>query len=149
MRLSGEGTPKFDTLDNPLNRPSISFENESEDIHVPRLGSQDLISIANFARSRGYEVQDFEIVDGTMTRVSSSERERVSRRIKEALNGSSIETATALFIDTYPTYSILGISLRDKENNRSVLRRNGVLEAESRLTFVQFVSAAWNQLKFA
>jgi hypothetical protein len=149
LKLAKPGAQMVVAVDNPTNRPPISFEDRAEHIRIPRFGTQDLASLAEFAVRSGFGLEEFEIVDATMTRLDADYQTQVSDELVAELTHVGVDAAIDLLLRKYPTFGIIGIVLRTPDDRGLTIRRNGVVEFESGVSPIDLVSDAWHTLHFA
>lgn len=149
MRIDG-GAPSFETTDNPGSRAPMSFEDPSHGVRIPRLGSQDILRIAEFAARTGYHLDGFQLGDSTLTPVGEALGERVSKQLVKRLRRGE----TAADVDDYlaaewPTLAVIGVVLTTPALGTARLQRQGVLSGPSDWSPKEFLTNAWQAVRFS
>ncbi|MBH0129350.1 hypothetical protein [Salinibacterium sp. NK8237] len=140
--------PVFEAISNEGSAPPLSFENSASGIYVPRLGSDDLIYIAAFAKSVGYLVDEFAVVG----RHGAPLEERAAELVSASLIGnlaSGANYAATIFSREYPGHFVAGLVLTSPDMHSLTVRRLGVIESDLPSLATDFLSSAWKQLQFA
>lgn len=148
MRLDGD-TPTFETQENPHSRAPLSFEDASHGLRIPRLGTPDILRIAEYAVTSGYVLDGFQISDHTMTNVQDPLASKVSRELVKALsNGSAAADAEDLLLERWPGLSVTGVTLTTPDHRTARLLRQGVFWAPSGWSPIRFLGDAWQAVHF-
>lgn len=148
MRLDG-GTPTFETQENPLSKAPLSFEDASHGLRIPRLGTQDILRIAEFAVSSGFALDGFQVSDRTMTSVQDPLASKVSRELVRALtNGVPAADVEDLLLERWPSLSVTGVTLTTPDHRTARLQRQGVFWAPSGWSPIRFLGDAWQAVHF-
>lgn len=149
MRFTGDA-PSFETTDNPDSRAPITFEDASHGVRIPRLGTQDILRIAEFALRNGYRLDGFQIGDGALAPVQEPLAGKVSRQlVKRFGKGANAADVDAYLVDEWPSMSVLGVILTTPQMGTARLQRQGVVSAPSGWSPTSFLAKAWNAVHFS
>lgn len=140
--------PVFEALSNGSAVPPLSFEDTTNDVYVPRLGSDDLLYIAAFALSSGYLLDGIYVVGRHGAPLEEEQLERASAELVENLRSGAAYAAT-IFARNYPGHFVAGIVLTSPEMHTLILRRLGVVETDSPSLATDFLTSAWKKVHFA
>jgi hypothetical protein len=122
--------PHVELLENDSSKSPLNFEDLAHGRHVPRLGSQDLLQIAQEAEDVGWDVERFEIVDTTDSSVDEERESEVSTVLSAALSEGGAAAALTALMSRFPTFSVAGVELVGGDNLAVTLRRGGVVVAD-------------------
>ncbi|MCS3442200.1 hypothetical protein [Microbacterium phyllosphaerae] len=148
MRLDG-GTPTFETHDNQAGRSPLSFEDVEHGLRIPRLGSQDILRIAEYASGAGYHIDSFQLSDHTLTHVAEPLAGKVSKKLVKRLNaGVSAADVEDLLREEWPGLIITGVMLTTPEHSTASLQRQGVFWSPAGWSPTRFLSDAWQVIRF-
>lgn len=149
MRIDG-GAPSFETADNPDSRAPISFEDRRHGVRIPRLGSQDILRIAEFAVRDGYTVNGFQLGDSMLSPVAESLGEKVSKQLLKRLRrGESAADVDDFLADEWPTLAVIGVELTTPNLGSARLQRQGVLSGSADWSPIPFLTNAWRAVRFS
>jgi hypothetical protein len=138
---------ELNVVENPLNQPSIAFEDKAHGQHIPRLGSQDLIRIASDAVRHGWELERFEIVDVTHSYLDEEREWEVSTALSSMIVSEGVAAALVTLIDRFPSFSVSGVELVDPQDRAVILRRGGVIVADEGADPLEFLRLLWRRLR--
>lgn len=149
MRIDG-GAPTFETADNPNSRAPISFEDRSHGVRIPRLGSQDILRIAEFAVRNGYTVNGFQLGDSILTPVAEQLGEKVSKQlVKRLRRGESAADVDDFLGEEWPSLAVIGVELTTPSLGSARLQRQGVLSGPADWSPIPFLTNAWRAVRFS
>ncbi|QCR39670.1 hypothetical protein C1N74_03995 [Microbacterium sp. SGAir0570] len=144
-----DGGPILRLVDNPTNLPPIAFE-ETGRGRIPRLGSQDLLRLAAYAKEHGWDVDKLELADVNLDPIEDEKEEsRIQRQLVGALTGQGANAAVQLLLSKYPYLTVLGVHFVGPNHRGFVIRRNGVTQAEQGASPIDLVRPAWEALRLA
>lgn len=147
MRLKGD-TPTFETQENPEGLPPLSFEDDRQGLRIPRLGTQDILAIAEFASRSGYRIDSFQLADHTLTNVQDPLAAKVSKELKQVLEAGGARAAEDLLLNLWPTLNVTGVSLTTPDMRTARLQRQGILSTSAGWSPIRFLSDAWQAVRF-
>lgn len=127
----------------------LRLDNPAEATLVARLGSQDLLYIAEFASENGFLVDGFQIVGRHGSRVDEYREVKISEFLKEGLLKSGARFASTKFARDYPGYSVGAIKLTDPEMYQLTIKRFGIVEADDAPSIEPFLRSAWERIHFS
>lgn len=112
-----------------------------------KLGSQDLIRLAIFAKNSGHRVTGFMIADRELYRLTTDEEREISDRLVELLNTYGGEEVAAALRDEYRGLYIIGIDIVQRETlTRLSIRRQGIIRTSTESIARSFLQNAWEKL---
>lgn len=149
MRKHLSADPEFETIAKVGNTPPLAYEDEENDVFVPRLGSDDLLYIADFAQQEGFEVDRLIVTDRSGSRFASDVEDEISDHLLAALRGSGPKYTSALLATQYSGLTLVAVDLTSPDMHSLLLRRLGVVETDSVSTVNALLEAAWHRLRFS
>ncbi|MFJ3490693.1 hypothetical protein [Leifsonia aquatica] len=148
MRL-GTTDPVIALEDNPLDKSPIDFQDLEKGRRVPRLGSQDILRIAEYALSIGWRVERFQIADRTLTPVQGREESKASKALLRWLAEAGAAAAATYFTTEWPSYFVTGVQIAAPDHRILQLRRQGVVWVPESWETEAFLSGAWRAVHFS
>lgn len=148
MLLDGPA-PEFEVRENPLNQAPLSFEDLDSGRRIPRLGSQDILRIAEFALSTGFSVDYLQIADRALTTLPEELAKPVSKRLLRTLKEHGAVAAAVRFQNEWPSYFVTGVFMTTPDNTSLRLLREGVAWNPSNWSVRRFLSDAWRAVRFS
>lgn len=149
MRIDG-GAPSFETTDNPNSRAPMSFEDASHGVRIPRLGSQDILRIAEFALHNRYTLNNFQLGDSKLTPVAESLGDKVSKQlVKRLRRGESAADVDDFLANEWPSLAVIGVELTTPSLGSARLQRQGVLSGPADWSPTAFLTNAWQAVRFS
>ena len=129
LRDRSDGGMDLEAVDNPANMRPINFEEPDKGVHIPHLGSQDLLRLASALSSEGYRVQDIDLRDSFFQEVDEDEEvEALENEAIGLLRQGKDAEASSLFRKSQKRLFIVGVELREPKGPRRVkIARDGVL----------------------
>ncbi|WP_096359269.1 hypothetical protein [Microbacterium sp. TPU 3598] len=148
MRLTG-ATPTFETQENPDGLPPLSFEDNGRGVRIPRLGTQDILAIAEYAARSGYRIDSFQLADHTLTNLQDPLAATVSAKLKKMLeSGKDARAAENLLLERWPSLNVTGLSLTTPDLRTVRIQRQGILSASADWASTRFLADAWQAVHF-
>jgi hypothetical protein len=133
--------------------PGVRIEAPSEGaVESLHLGSQDLIRLAGFARSHGFNVARFLIADGSLTPLDRDEEQEMSDELVAILSEYDADELDAALTEDYDGFYIIGVELVSLATGlRLNVRRSGYIStsAEEEHEAERLISDAWRELRLA
>lgn len=148
MNVTG-GAPTFSLQGNPNNISPLKFERPKEGLYVPRLGSPDIVRFADFARTKGYNLESFKFATSNAKRIDSETEKDLSKQLINALKDRGLGDALELLDTDLQDYIVLGVKLVDPKMNAATIQRHGVVEKETGSSIIDLLAKAWNPLRLA
>ncbi len=149
MRIDG-GAPSFETADNPNSRAPMSFEDKSHGVRIPRLGSQDILRIAEFALHNRYHLNGFQLGDWRLTPVAEPLGDKVSRQlVKRLKRGDSAADVDDYLAEEWPSLAVIGVEFTTPNLGAARLQRQGVLSGPEDWSPTAFLANAWQAVRFS
>ncbi|WIE76032.1 hypothetical protein [Curtobacterium sp. MCSS17_007] len=113
-----------------------------------RLGSQDLIRLAEFAMNNGFMVVRFEISDAYLTALDEQESSLISSDLKTILGDFGGRELIAAMHDEFDGLYIVGVELKSIETHRrATIRRDGYLDSSTPEEAENLLTTAWEALE--
>jgi hypothetical protein len=136
-----------------VDAPAVHIEPSSELTGPPlHLGSQDLVRLAGFARSNGFQVARFFIADAYLSPLEEAEQLELSADLVKILDDFDEEELEAALADEYDGLYVIGLELISYGSGlRLGVLRSGYVStsaAEEREA-ERLMSDAWRELRLA
>lgn len=148
MRLK-DGTPTFETQDNPEGLSPLSFEDSTRGVRIPRLGTQDILALAEFASKSGYKIDSFMLADHTLTNIQDPLASKVSKDLKKVLeSGQNARAAEDMLLERWPSLNVTGVSLTTPDLRTVRFQRQGIVSSSAGWSPIRFLSDAWQAVHF-
>lgn len=148
MNVTG-GDPAFSLQGNPNNISPLKFERPNDGVYVPRLGSPDIVRLANFASSKGYRLENFKFATANAKRIDSATEKDLSKQLISTLKARGLRGALDLLDTDLQDYIVLGVKLVDPKMNAATIQRHGVVEKETGSSIIDLLAKAWTPLRLA
>jgi hypothetical protein len=126
MRLAGNDAPVIDIVNNDENRAPITFEHPEQNVQIPRLGSSQLIFLAEYLQSFGYIVDGFQLADGHMSPVLGDEAEQASETLVHAMRENGASRVRELLAQELRPLVIIGVDFTTDDCDELTLKQDGV-----------------------
>lgn len=128
LRDRRDGGSDVEAVDNPGNVRPVDFEDAASGVHIPHLGSQDLLRLASALTTSGYLLREIDIRDSSFQEVDDEEVRSLEEMAIELLRKGQTLEAIELFQQTNRRLFVLGIALSEPDGPRRVsIARDGVL----------------------
>lgn len=148
LHYRGQPNPRVDLKANIHGRSPMSFEDRQNDDFVPRLGSSQLLKVADFLRVNGFEVIGFQLADGYMRSVAGND---VSKALVKAMRKHGAMRVGELLATAFEPFVVVAVDFRTPALDSLTLKQNGVIlgselsTLNGREAIKQLLTRAWSQ----
>lgn len=152
LRGVSRDVARVDLIENSGGRAPLSFEDVSHGVRVPRLGTPELVAIAQQVldetdRGGAYMMGTFEIAGPDMKLLRDHKQEAaVSKALLKALKKQGTPAVFGLLNHEYRGYTVAGIRFYKPGAQVTTVRRNGVVLSGGNEGVVDLIRRAWNKV---
>jgi hypothetical protein len=147
--FSGKSVQTLRLVVNPKNEHASTFEAHDQTSTVPRLGSLDLLRLANYLHSGGFHLVDIDIVDARMDRLPAGERDQLDLEIREAIEFDGVAHARALLNLPNRHYTARSVTFHGDETGVSKVSRMGVVDTDRPIQLEQVLQSAHREIRIS
>lgn len=140
--------PEFRLVENPLGLTPSCLLHQVEGYSRTYFGTMDLLKLAGYVLSHGYDIDDFEVSDANLYPVDDDTQEEIRAELLDGLRSRGVGGALEIFMDRHPTFSVTGIELIDDSDHGLIVRRDGIIDAEEDARTLDMLSDAWREIRF-
>ena len=148
-----DSNPTVDIAPNRDSAPPITFEDLDEDVRIPRLGSRNLIVLAEYLQRSGFRVDGFQLADAYMSAVGGLNAKQASKALSKALKKHGASRVRDLLATDWRPLVVTGIDFTTPTLDTLTIRRNGVIvgselhHPETRIALETTLTEAWRQVQ--